>query len=117
MAKSKKTKQSAEKDGKGEIFIEILRPVVPPPPRSDPERKHLRKLMIEYGKLKRRHHIEMEIRKREFLIAKWKAIDALPHARRMEALYTPADDLPMNRPRMTDTPPIKGFNVASMTRK
>ncbi|PXF49685.1 hypothetical protein BWQ96_00563 [Gracilariopsis chorda] len=114
---SKKNLRNSEIGDTEKLLIEVLRPVVPPPPRTEEERKHLRQLMIRYGKLKRRHFIEMEVRQREFLRAKWTALNALPHARRVEAMTSPTEDLPTMRPLMTDTPPIKDFNVASMTKK
>lgn len=98
------------------LMTDILRPVAPPPPRTKEEQTHLRKLMIRYGKIKRKQDIEMKIREREFLRAKWSAINSLPHLRKLEALNTIPEPLPVNTPLMTDTPPIKNFNVASMTK-
>lgn len=72
--------------------------------------------MIRYGKFKRMQHIEMAIRTNRFLRAKWAAIDALPHARRVEALFSEPVPLPKNRPILTDTPPIKGFKNAQTTK-
>lgn len=94
----------------------MLRPMPKPPARSEEERARLRELMIRYGKLKRRHHIELEKRMRVFLRAKWAAIDALPHNRKIEAIYTEPISFPLNRPIFTDTPPIKGFNAGDLTR-
>lgn len=120
------SRQSAKKQSKQAIanasteekdLIEILRPVTPRLPRSDAERSHLRALMIRYGKLKWKHHLEMEQRARDFLRAKWSAIDALPHERKLEALFTEPTPFPLNRPIFTDTPPIKGFNPGDLAKK
>lgn len=93
-----------------------LRPVAPPPPKSEEEKARLRTKMIQYGKFKHAQHIEMEVRMNNFVRAKWAAIDALPNYRRVEALYTEPMEYPINRPRFTDTPPIKGFNSGDITK-
>jgi len=95
---------------------ELLRPIVPPPKKSLEERQKLSALMIEYGKMKRRHHIENKIKQQEFLRVKWSAIDALPHHRKVEALETKPTEFPLNRPLPTDTPPIKGFNKGDLVK-
>lgn len=97
-------------------LVELLRPIAPPPQKSPEEKLVFRKKMIRYGKFKRMQHIEMAIRTNRFLLAKWVAIDALPHARRVEALFSESEPLPKNRPIWTDTPPIKEFNSAQVTR-
>lgn len=97
-------------------MLDILRPVRPPPPKTPEEKAEFREKMIRYGKLKRAQHIDQCVRTNKLLLAKWTAIDALPHKRRVEALFTPPKPLPKNRPLLTDTPPIKGFNGAEMTK-
>lgn len=97
-------------------LTELLRPIAPPPHKSPEEKLAFRQKMIRYGKFKRMQHIEAAIRTNRFLRAKWAAIDALPHARRVEALFTKPVPLPKNRPIWTDTPPIKGFNSAQITK-
>lgn len=94
----------------------LLRPVAPPPPKSEEEKARLRTKMIQYGKLKRAQHLEMEARMRNFMRAKWAAIDALPNYRRVEAMNTAPTQYPRNRPMFTDTPPIKGFNSGDITK-
>lgn len=97
-------------------LADVLRPIKPPPPRSEEERKKLRVLMQRYGKLKQLQYVELEKRKREFMRAKWAAVDALPHKRRLEALYTKPEKSPP-RPLFTHTPPIKGFNAGDLSKK
>ena len=99
------------------MAIELLRPVEPPPKRSEAERQHLRKLMIRYGKLKRRHFLEQQLKKNKFALAKWAALDALPNSRRIEVVSQEAEPFPLNRPIFTHTPPIPGFNLGNLTRK
>lgn len=98
-------------------LIELLRPLARPPPPSEAEQKRLRALMIQFGRLKRRQHLEVELRFNEFRRAKWAAIDALPHARKVEALHTECVPFPINRPIFTHTPPIKGFNSGDMKKR
>ena len=97
-------------------LIDVLRPIARPPGRTDEERKHLRALMIRYGKLARAHHNELQLRAKEFNRAKWAAVDALPHKRRLEALHTENAPMPKNRPLFTETPPIKGFDSGDITK-
>lgn len=97
-------------------IADLVRPVRPPAPHSEAEQKRLRALMIRYGKLKWEHHRQSEIKVNAFLRAKWAAIDALPHARKVEALTTKAPPFPLNRPLFTETPPIPGFNAGDLTK-
>lgn len=95
--------------------LEMLRPIAPPPEKTDEEKAAYRKEMVAYGKLKRKQHLEMEKVKNRLLLAKWRAIDALPKERRREALETKPEPFPDNMPVQFDTPPIEGWSNAEMT--
>lgn len=97
-----------------ELLLKCLRPVEPGPPHTPEERLRLRDLMIRYGKLKRRQYLEMEIRRERARLATWKAIDAMPHKRRVEAIYTKATEPPRRLPMFTHTPPIEGFDIGNL---
>lgn len=94
----------------------LLRPVIPPK-RTPEEQVRLRALMIKYGKFKRKEWLESEMKKNRFTLAKLKALNALPVARRIEALNEEklSPPPPLNRPLWTHTPPIKGFSLANLT--
>lgn len=100
-----------------EIMSLMARPVFPPKPHSEAERARRRRNMIAYGRLKRADHLADQRKLNAFLVAKWSALDALPHARRVEALSGPPRDSPPNTPIWTNTPPIPGFNVGDLTKK
>lgn len=109
-------KQSAKDVEKQRFYEEILRPMPRPPPRTEGERVRLRALMIKYGKLKRKQHLELEVRQNEFLRAKWAAIDALPNFRRVQALNADPEEFPLNRPIFSHTPPIPGFDPGEISK-
>jgi hypothetical protein len=96
----------------------LVRPVHPPAPVSQAERDRRRRLMIDYGHLKRAQTREGDRKAAIFLAAKWAAMDALPtDARRKEALAAREVPPPLNRPLWTHTPPIPDFNVGDLTKK
>jgi hypothetical protein len=97
-------------------LLELARPVLAPPPLPEAERARRRRLMINYGRLKRAEHLESERKVNRFLVAKWSALDALPHLRRVEAMRPRDEEPPLNRPLWTVTPPIgKHFNPGELT--
>lgn len=100
-----------------EILSQMVRPVFAPKPHSDSERARRRRNMIAYGRLKRADHLADERKANKFLTAKWTAIDALPHIRRVEALSGQPRHKPPDAPIWTSTPPIPGFNVGDLTKK
>lgn len=93
-------------------LLDMLRPIAPPPPLPVEEQKRLREVMVRYGKLKRREHLELEKRANLFQRAMWNALEALPHRRKVEALETEPTQFPLTMPIFTDTPPIDGYNIA-----
>lgn len=107
---------TGESTGLEKQLTSLLRPVMPPPKKSEAERAELRAKMIKYGKLKRAQHLEMEMRMARFVRAKWAALDAMPNYRRIEAVGMEPKEYPRNRPLFTDTPPIKGFNSGDITK-
>lgn len=107
---------SGELSGMEKRLTSLLRPVSPPPGKSEEEKVVLRAKMMKYGRFKRAQHIEMEVRMTDFMRAKWAAMDALPNYRRVEAMRLEPREYPKNRPLFTDTPPIKGFNSGDITR-
>lgn len=105
--------------GKSEVekkMIEWLRPMPRPPPRTEEEKVRLRALMIEYGKFRRGVFLARTKKQNELMRAKAAAFDALPNYRRFEAITSPYEALPLNRPLMTITPPIPGFNASDLTK-
>lgn len=97
-------------------LIEYLRPMPRPAARSEEERARLREMMIRYGKFRRAIHLCHVGKQRELMRAKAAAFDALPNYRRLEAIHSKIEPLPINRPLITHTPPIPGFNAADLTR-
>jgi hypothetical protein len=99
-------------------MLALARPVLAPPPLSAAELARRRRMMISYGRLTRAQHLESERKVNLFLTAKWAAIDALPQARRAEALRERGEEPPLNSPLWTATPPIsKNFNPGDLTSK
>lgn len=100
-----------------EILMTLARPVLPPPPLSERERARRRRLMIDYGRLRRAMFLESERKANAFLVAKLTAIDALPQARRAEAFEPRERPHPAKFPIWTHTPPIANFNVGDLTKQ
>ena len=96
---------------------ELLRPISPPPPLTEPERARRRRLMIAYGYFCRAEHRAIQRKQQAFAVAKWSALDALPNFRRVEAMSQPPPEKPFDVPVMTHTPAIPGFNVGDLTGK
>lgn len=99
------------------LLIEAMTPVKPLPPMPEEEHQRLRQLMIRYGKLRRKQFLEMQLRKNAAMRALWVAIDALPHKRRVEAVFTEPPQYPDDLRIPTHTPPIKGFDMSNLTKQ
>lgn len=99
------------------LLVEALRPLKPPPPLPEEEHRRLRELMVRYGKLKRKQFLDVEIRMNAAKRAMWVAVDALPHERRVEAVFTRAPKYPEDLRVPTHTPPIKGFSLANLAKQ
>lgn len=99
------------------LLIKALTPVKPPPPLPEEERQRLQELMTRYGRLKRKQFLDVEIRMNAAKRAMWVAIDALPHERRVEAVFTKAPKYPEDLRVPTHTPPIKGFSLANLAKQ
>lgn len=97
-----------------EALLQTLRPVRAPAPSPAAKSKaDLRSDMIRYGKLKRMQHLDMERRRQQSLRAMWCAVDAMPHARRLEAIK-PQVQVQVHVPNLTHTPPVEGFDLSSL---
>lgn len=116
--KPTRTTPSSGEDARLDAKItHLLEPIsVPPSPKSIDDKIQLRALMVRYGKLKRRQHLEQETKHNLFHWSRWAALDALPNTRRVEALANDPTPAPKNLPLWTDTPPIPGFNSGAMTK-
>lgn len=114
----------ADTTGISDAALELmLRPVHAPPPHGAGERSRRRRNMEARTRLVRAQWLEGERKANAFLAAKWGAIDALPHARRVEAVSGVMGDgtrlaprlAPRDTPIWTETPAIPGFDVGKLT--